>query len=93
MGWIIEESGFDIRQGQEISFSAVTSRPALGPTQAPIQWVQGALSPGVNRRESEADHSPSSSVKVKNDGAIPPLPLRLHGLNKVNYRVELSSGP
>jgi hypothetical protein len=27
----------------------------------------------------EADHSLSSSAEVKNDGAIPPLPIRLHG--------------
>jgi hypothetical protein len=41
------------------------SRPALGPTQSPIQWVPGALSPGVKRRVREADHSPPTSVEVK----------------------------
>jgi hypothetical protein len=38
---------------------------ALGPTQPPIQWVPGALSVGVKRPESEADHSPPSSAEVK----------------------------
>jgi hypothetical protein len=45
-----------------------TSRPALGPTQRPFEWV-----PGVTQPEREADHSPSTSAEV-NDGAIPPLP-------------------
>jgi hypothetical protein len=32
------------------------------------------LSPGVKRTGREADHSPPTSAKVKNGGAIPPLP-------------------
>jgi hypothetical protein len=41
------------------------SRPALGSTQPPVQWVQGALSLGVKQKEHEADHSPSASAEVK----------------------------
>jgi hypothetical protein len=40
------------------------SRPALGPTQPPVQWVPGVLSPRPGR---DADHSPSSSAEVKNE--------------------------
>jgi hypothetical protein len=29
MSWTTEESGFDIRQGQEISLFSIMSRPAL----------------------------------------------------------------
>jgi hypothetical protein len=38
---------------------------ALGSTQPPIQWVPGALSPGVKRPGREADHSPPTSAQVK----------------------------
>jgi hypothetical protein len=31
----------------------------MGPTQPPIQWVPGAISLGVKRLGSEADHSPT----------------------------------
>jgi hypothetical protein len=34
--------GFDSRQGQEIFLFATVSRPALGPTQPPIQSVPGS---------------------------------------------------
>jgi hypothetical protein len=43
----------------------MSSRPALGPTQPPAQWVQGALSAGVKRPGREADYSPSISAEVK----------------------------
>jgi hypothetical protein len=39
---------------------------ALGPTQSPLQWVLGALSPGVKRPRREADHSLPTSAEVKN---------------------------
>jgi hypothetical protein len=45
-------------------FNAV-SRPVLGPTQPPIQWVPGDLSLAVKRLEREADHPPPSNAKVK----------------------------
>jgi hypothetical protein len=45
-------------------FDAV-SRPALGSTQPPSQWVPGALSLGIMRPGREADHSPPSSAEVK----------------------------
>jgi hypothetical protein len=53
---------------------STASRPALGPTQHPVQWVSGALSPGVKRLGREADHSLPSGADDENDGAIPPLP-------------------
>jgi hypothetical protein len=40
---------FDLRQGQRIFLLAAASRPALGPTQSPIQWVPAVISPGVKR--------------------------------------------
>jgi hypothetical protein len=56
--------GLDTTQGH-FSFDTV-SRPALGPTQPPIQRIPGAFSPEVNRLGREADRSPPSSTEVKN---------------------------
>jgi hypothetical protein len=44
---------------------SISSRPVLGPTQPPVQWVSGALSPGVKLQRREADHSPPTSAEVK----------------------------
>jgi hypothetical protein len=41
------------------------SRLALGPTQTPIEWVPGALSPEVKPLRCEADHSHQTSAEVK----------------------------
>jgi hypothetical protein len=38
----------------------------------------GAISQGLKRQRLEIVHSPPSSAKVKNSGAIPSLPIRLH---------------
>jgi hypothetical protein len=57
----------------EIFLFSTASRAAQGSAQPPIQWVSGAVSPGVKRPGREADNSPPSSADVKNCGAIPPL--------------------
>jgi hypothetical protein len=46
----------------------------LSCTQPPIQCIPAAFSLGVKWPGHEADHSPPSNAKVKNDGAIPPFP-------------------
>jgi hypothetical protein len=58
--------GWSSSPGREknILFSK-SSRPALRSTQTPIQWVPGALSPGVKRQGREVDHSPPTSAEVK----------------------------
>jgi hypothetical protein len=73
-----EQPRFDYRQEQHIVLYCTGSRPALGPTQPPIQWVPVAFSPRVKRPGSGADHSHPSSAEVKNDEAVPPHPMRLH---------------
>jgi hypothetical protein len=47
-------------------FLATASRPALRPTQPPIQWVSRALSSRVKQQKHEADHSSPSSAEVTN---------------------------
>jgi hypothetical protein len=42
------------------------SATILGPTQLPIQWVQGSLSLGVKWPGHEADQSPPCSAEFKN---------------------------
>jgi hypothetical protein len=48
---------------KNVPFST-SSRPALGPTQPPIQWVQEAVYPGVKQQKREADNSPPASAEV-----------------------------
>jgi hypothetical protein len=53
----------------EVSRNFTASRPVLGPTLQPSQWL-----PGVKRPGREADNSPIFNAEVKNGRAIPPLP-------------------
>jgi hypothetical protein len=54
--------GFESRKAQGIFLFATASRPTLGFTQSPIQWVPGALSPGVKRPGREANHWNYTSI-------------------------------
>jgi hypothetical protein len=60
--------------------TTTASRPALGPTQPPIQWVTGVLFLGVKRPAREADHSSPSSADVKER-----LELYLHSPNTPSW--------
>jgi hypothetical protein len=70
----VRRPGFESPERQEVCIFFTASRLVLGPTQSAIQWVAGALSPGIKRSGREADHSLPSSTDFKNVGAIPPLP-------------------
>jgi hypothetical protein len=74
-GSIVSDYGLDDRvigvrspAGKMIFPLSSVSRPALGPTQPPVQWVLGVLSQGVKARPGrDADHSPQSSAEVVNE--------------------------
>jgi hypothetical protein len=48
-------------------FLSPVSRPALEPTQPPVQWVPGVLSPGVKRGRDVTLSSLPSSAEVVNE--------------------------
>jgi hypothetical protein len=68
-------------RGLGILLFTTVSRTALGPTQPPIQWGTRGSFPGVKRPGCEADHSPLSSVEVKNAWSYTSTPpIRIHGV-------------
>jgi hypothetical protein len=58
-----------IPHGELGMFLFITSRPALGPIQSPIQWILGTLSPGV-KLTTHIHLVPKSRMH----GTIPPPP-------------------
>jgi hypothetical protein len=58
-GWTVRGSNPD--GGRDFQHP---SRPAVSPTQPPIQWVPGSF-PGVKRPRRGVDHPPPSSAEVK----------------------------
>jgi hypothetical protein len=66
-------------------------RLALGLTQPHIQWVPGALTPGVKWLVHEADHSPPSGAKVKNAWRFTSTPaIHLYGEEPHQAQGQLS---
>jgi hypothetical protein len=62
LGYGLGDQWFKSWKGLGIFFTFV----ALGPTQPPSQWLQGALSLELKRPGREADQSPPSSAEEKN---------------------------
>jgi hypothetical protein len=60
-GYGLDGPGIESRWGRDFPY---LSRPALGPTQPPVQWVPG-LSRGKERPERDADSSSPSAVVKK----------------------------
>jgi hypothetical protein len=89
-GYGLDGWGVGVRVPVGAGLLSSPHRPELyfGPTQPPIQRLPGALSPGIKRPGSEADHSPPTTAEVKNTrintAAVLPsfvhLPLRSSGL-------------
>jgi len=73
-------SGFDSRRGLGIVVFDIVSRPALDPTQSPIQWVPGDFSLGVKRLGREADHLPPSEPSKNAWSYTSNSPIPLHGM-------------
>jgi hypothetical protein len=59
------QGGWSISPGRVKNFHfSILSRLALGPTQPPIKWVLGVLSPGIKQQGRKANHSLPTSVEV-----------------------------
>jgi hypothetical protein len=63
-----------VERGQPARICLCDSSASVANKKFPIQWVPDTVSPGVKRTGREADHSPPSSVDVKDSAAMSPLP-------------------
>jgi hypothetical protein len=83
---------FDSQQVPEIVSIPLISNLNLLPPCFRIERVPGVLPPGDKRSISEADHSPPSSIEVKNDGVMHPLPhvyLEMFLINQAQLQISL----
>jgi hypothetical protein len=84
---IVSDYGLDDRdsipdRGRGFFFFVSASRPALGPTQPPIQWVPGVLSPKVKRgRGMTLTTHPHLVPRLRMSRSYTSSPpMRLHGV-------------
>jgi hypothetical protein len=88
LGYGLDDRGFESRQELGNVLFTTASRPALGPTHPPIQWVIGALSLGVKWPEREAYNSSPPSAEAKNAWSYTSTTsIRLHGV-VLSYSTE-----
>jgi hypothetical protein len=59
---------------------STSSRPALGPTQLPIHWIQEAVSSRVKLPGREAHQLPPTSIEVKETWIILHSHIRIKGV-------------
>jgi hypothetical protein len=66
LGYGLDDWGPDPGRGWEFFSSPPCPDRLWDPTQTPIHWIRGAVSLGIKQPGRKSDHSPPSSVKVKN---------------------------
>jgi hypothetical protein len=71
-GW--KTVGLILGIGNILYYFSTDFWPDLGSMYHSIQWVMGAIYPGIKRESHEANHPLPFSVEDKNCGATPPLP-------------------
>ena len=60
--------------GKIIYICCTASKPALGPTQTPVQWVLWGLFPEIKQPERKADRSPHLVLRLKNEWSCASTP-------------------
>jgi len=68
--WLWQMASYFLK-GQEISVFSKLSRPALRPTQSPVQWVAAELYPWVKQPGRKVT-TPTYSAEVKRGAVVPP---------------------
>jgi hypothetical protein len=73
-----QSDGVRVPVRAKVFLFSTASRPVLGSTQRPIQWLSRALSPAVKRPGREADRSPPTSAEVNNTWSYTSSPRNAH---------------
>jgi hypothetical protein len=74
--YLAQNTNYKSPAGAKVSLLASASRPALGPTQPPVQWVPAVLSSGVMRgRGVTLTTHPHLVPRSRTNRATPPPPL------------------